>query len=85
MWFAVFLIPALVVFALHLLLLATWERVVTWRVRRHVDRALTRGDALSLGQAAAETSEAARNWPGCKLRTLGKAVQIMQHRVEHAA
>jgi hypothetical protein len=84
MWLAVLLTPALVVFTVHLLLLAVWEWVSTRRVRRHVDEALTRGDELSLRRVSVETAEAQRDWPGRELWVLGKAVEIMRHRVGHA-
>ena len=84
MWLAVLLTPALVVFAVHLLLLGMWEWVSTWRVRRHVNEALTSGDELSLRRAAVETAEAQRDWSGRELWVLGKAVEIMRHRVGHA-
>ena len=84
MWIAVLLTPALVVFAVHLLLLGTWEWVATQRVRKHVNEALTRGDELSLHRAAVETAEAQRDWPGRDLWVLGKAVEIVRHRVGHA-
>jgi hypothetical protein len=85
MWLAVLFIPALVAFAIHLLLLATWQKVATWRVRRHVNHGLMRGDAVSLGKAAAETSEAQRDWPSYKLWQLGKAVEITRQRLEPVA
>ena len=84
MWFAVLLTPALIVFAVHLLILGMWQRVATWRVRRHVNEALVRGDARSLRRAAAEAAEAEQNWPGRDLWVLGKALEIMRQRVEHA-
>ena len=76
------LLPALIVFAIHHLLLAVWERVAVRRVRRHVDASLISGDARSLRQAAAETAEAARDWPAGEIRVFWKALEITRRRVE---
>lgn len=83
MWLAVLLIPAFIVFAVHLLLLGMWQRAAAWRVRRHVNEALIRGDAWSLRRAAVETAEAERDWPGHEVWMLSKALEIMRHRVDH--
>ena len=82
LWLLVFLIPALVVLAIHVLLLALWRRVSTRRVRRHVGSALVSGDAQSLRRAAAATERAAGDWPGRDLWELGKAIQITRHRMQ---
>jgi hypothetical protein len=79
-----FLIPALIVLAVHLLFLALWQRVATWRARRCVNAALVHGDAQSYRQAAAVTTEAERDWPGRDLWVLRKALEITRHRAEHA-
>ena len=83
MWIAVMLVSALIGLALHLLLLGMWQKVATWRVRRHVNEALSRGDVRSLRRAAAETAEAEKEWPGSEMWVLGKVVEITRHRVEH--
>ena len=83
-WMVVLLSPALIVFAVHLLCLGLWQRIATRRVRRHLDKAFLRGDVASLQEAAGETTEAARDWPGRELWTLQQAAEIMRHRVEHS-
>jgi cytochrome c-type biogenesis protein CcmH/NrfG len=84
LWLIGFLVPAVIVLAAHLLFLGMWQRVSAWRVRRHVNSALIRGDSESLRQAAAETAEAERDWPGSDLWVLRKALEITRHRVERA-
>ena len=84
-WLGGFLAPALMILAAHLLFLGMWQRVATWRVRRRVDAALTRGDAQSLRRAAAVTAEAERDWPGPNLWVLRKALEIARDRAERAS
>jgi hypothetical protein len=85
MWIALLLIPALVVFSVHLLLLETCCRVATWRVRRHVRQALESGDEDSLRRAGSEVGDAVNDWPGYELWALGKAVEIVRLRLSSAA
>ena len=84
LWLIGFIVPAVIVLAVHVLLLEMWQRVSTWRIRRHVNSALIRGDSKSLRQAAAETAEAERDWPSSDLWVLKKALEIAGHRAERA-
>lgn len=84
MWIVLLLIPALVAFSIHLLLLEACCRVTTWRVRRHVRQAIERGDDASLRQAGSEVRDAANDWPGYELWALGKAVEIVRRRLAPA-
>lgn len=81
-WLSVLLVSALTVLAIHLFVLGMWQKVAVWRVRRHVDAALILGDTRSLRRAAAEAAEAKRDWPGSEIWVLGKALEVMRHRVE---
>jgi cytochrome c-type biogenesis protein CcmH/NrfG len=83
-WLAGFLVPALMVLAVHLLFLGMWQRVATWRVRRRVNAALIHGDVQSLRRAAAVTADAEREWPGRDLWVLRKALEITRCRIERA-
>lgn len=84
MWFAAMLMTALVALTLHQLVVLIWQKVTTRSVRRHVERALVRGDRVSICRAAAETAEAAHDWPSRELWSLGQAVEIVRHRLAHS-
>jgi len=81
-WLAVFLTPALIVLAIHTLIIGTWQRGVARRVRRRADSALVRSDLDAVRRAAAETAEAQRDWPGVALREIVGALEITRRRLE---
>ena len=82
MWILWLFVPALVVFAVHLTVLAAWQRATTWRIRRRVTSALDTGDDRSLRIAAREASVAQADWQSQELSTLSKAIDITLRRAQ---
>ncbi len=81
-WLAAFLAPALIVLAIHALVIGAWQKGVARRVRRRTDSALILGDLDAVRRAAADTAVAQRDWPGIALWQVGGALEIARRRLE---